>query len=153
MTFFQILFSIFLLVPVIEIYLLIKVGGLLGAFPTIFLIVFTAVLGAWLLRIQGFSTLQRVQQSFSNGKIPAIEMMEGLVLAVAGALLLTPGFFTDTIGFILLVPVCRRWIIKWLLSRSTIFQVKKSTYTHYNDPSPERTEPRVIDGEYRREDN
>ena len=102
---FQILLLLFLVVPIIEIYLLIQVGGYLGAGTTIFLVVFTAVLGAWLLRIQGFSTMRRVQNSVARGEIPAIEMLGGVLLLLSGALLLTPGFFTDTIGFLLLFPV------------------------------------------------
>jgi len=92
---FQILFLLFLLIPLLEIYLLIKVGGIIGALPTVFIVVFTAVLGAWLLRIQGLSTLMRVRSTLAQGGIPAVEMLEGAVLLVAGALLLTPGFFTD----------------------------------------------------------
>ena len=109
---FQLLFVLFLVIPLAEIYLLIKVGGIVGAGPTVFLVVFTAVLGAWLLRIQGFSTLARVRSTMSQGGIPAIEMMEGAVLLVSGALLLTPGFFTDTIGFLCLIPALRRAMIR-----------------------------------------
>ena len=117
---FQILLLLFLVVPIIEIYLLIQVGGYLGAGTTIFLVVFTAVLGAWLLRIQGFSTMRRVQNSVARGEIPAIEMLGGVLLLLSGALLLTPGFFTDTIGFLLLFPVVRHGLVIWFLSRSNI---------------------------------
>ena len=97
-------FSFFLLllivVPVVEIYFLIQVGGVIGAFSTIVLIVITAVLGAYLFRQQGLATFQRVQATIARGEIPALEMIEGLVLMVSGGLLLTPGFFTDIVGFI-----------------------------------------------------
>ena len=89
---FQLLFLLFIIVPLTEIYLLIQVGGVIGALPTVLLVVFTAVLGAWLLRMQGVSTLRRVQSAMQHGQIPAIEMVEGMVLVVSGALLLTPGF-------------------------------------------------------------
>ncbi len=107
----QSLFLSFLIVPLVEIYLLIKVGGLIGAGPTVFMVVFTAVLGAFLIRLQGISTMNRVREMLMRGEIPAIEVMEGLVLLVSGALLLTPGFFTDTLGFLGLVPPLRRHLI------------------------------------------
>jgi len=113
----SILFILFIAIPLLEIYLLIEVGGIIGAFPTVFMVVFTAVLGAWLLRIQGFSTLNRVRRTLANGGIPALEILEGAVLLVSGALLLTPGFFTDTIGFICLAPTFRRGVIRWALGR------------------------------------
>ena len=83
---------LFLIIPIIEIYFLIKVGEVIGALPTIILVVLTAVIGAGLLRQQGLSTLARLQQNISQGKIPAQEMVEGVLLAVGGALLMTPGF-------------------------------------------------------------
>ena len=91
---------LFLVIPIIEVYLLIEVGGIIGAGWTILLIVLTAIIGVNLLRQQGVSTLMRANQAMSQGQIPAMEMMEGIFLAVGGALLITPGFFTDAIGFI-----------------------------------------------------
>jgi len=117
---FRILFILFITVPVIEIYLLIQVGSLIGALPTIGVVIGTAILGAFLLKQQGLSTLQRVQIQLSKGQIPAIEMLEGLILLICGALLLTPGFFTDTIGFLCLVPVLRRGLARWLLKHINI---------------------------------
>jgi UPF0716 protein FxsA len=117
---FRLLLTLFLVIPIIEIYLLIKVGGLIGAVPTVFLVVFTAILGAVLLRQQGFATLGRVQASLARGELPAIELLEGALLLIGGALLLTPGFFTDTIGFICLIPRLRRAIILWALKRGII---------------------------------
>lgn len=116
----RLLLILFLTVPLIELYLLIKVGGMIGALPTVALVVLTAILGAGLLRWQGFATMQRVRQTLARGELPAIEMLEGVVLLFCGALLLTPGFFTDTIGFIGLVPSVRRHLILWLLSRGLI---------------------------------
>ena len=116
----RLLLILFLSVPLIEIYLLIQVGGILGALPTVGLIILTAILGAGLLRLQGLSTMQRVRQTMARGEVPAIEMLEGLVLLFCGALLLTPGFFTDIIGFLGLVPVLRRGLILWLLSKGLI---------------------------------
>lgn len=148
---FAILFTLFLLIPLVEIYLLIKVGGLIGAVPTIVLVVFTAVLGAFLLRIQGFSTLSRLRETAARGGIPAIEMLEGAVLLIAGALLLTPGFFTDAIGFACLIPPLRRYVILRLLKRffqpvSTYQQPPQYSHGHHHRPD-------VIEGEYRKEDD
>lgn len=168
---FSILLIIFLLVPIIEIYLLIEVGGVIGALPTVFLVVFTAVLGAWLLRIQGFSTLNRVRQTLAAGGIPAFEMLEGLILLVAGALLLTPGFFTDTIGFLCLMPAVRRLFLIWISSRfmapggsrgaKFYYQVNgqqtQSPHrpgSHARDRKPGKEKPHtVIEGEFRREED
>jgi len=122
---FRILFLVFLVVPLVEIYLLIKVGGLIGALPTVFLVVFTAVLGAFLLRMQGLSTLARVQAALARGELPAMEILEGAVLLVAGALLLTPGFFTDTLGFLALVPNIRRAALRALLRHNQPIQESK----------------------------
>ncbi|VAW98057.1 hypothetical protein MNBD_GAMMA20-59 [hydrothermal vent metagenome] len=145
---FQILFLLFLLIPLLEIYLLIKVGGIIGALPTVFMVVFTAVLGAWLLRIQGLSTLMRVRSTLAKGGIPALEMLEGAVLLVAGALLLTPGFFTDAIGFACLVPGLRRALIRRLLRN-----VVATDFDGPQGPASRPHGPRTIDGEFRREDD
>ncbi|MCP1336490.1 FxsA family protein [Futiania mangrovi] len=100
----------FIAVPLIEIALFIQVGGLIGLWPTLAIIVLTAVIGVALLRQQGLSTLTRAQARMDRGEMPVREMLEGILLAIAGALLLTPGFFTDAIGFALLVPAVRQAI-------------------------------------------
>lgn len=117
---FPIFAVLFLVVPILEITLLIQVGSVIGALWTVFLVVFTAVLGAYLLRQQGLSTLTRFQNSMSQGKMPANEMLEGLVLVVGGALLMTPGFFTDAIGFACLFPLTRMGIVKYMVKHSTM---------------------------------
>ncbi len=114
---FPIFTVLFLVVPIVEIYLLLEVGGLIGAFPTIILVVLTAVIGAGLLRQQGLSTLARLQQNMGQGKIPAQEMIEGVLLAVGGALLMTPGFVTDTMGFLCLLPFSHKFIAKNIMKR------------------------------------
>ena len=152
---FRFLFLLFLIIPMVEIYLLIKVGSVIGALPTVGLVVFTAVLGAWLIRLQGFSTLQRVRSTMDQGGIPAVEMLEGAVLMIAGALLLTPGFFTDTIGFLCLIPPLRRKLIRWALSHIFLGGGgfggpgggSRGSY------SEQHHGPRTIEGEYRREDD
>lgn len=110
------LFAVFLSVPLIEVWLLVKVGSLIGAGWTIFLVVLTAFIGAALVRAQGLSTLARSQELLHQGELPAVELLEGAALLIAGALLLTPGFLTDTVGFLLLLPPLRRRIIEtWVL--------------------------------------
>ena len=156
---FAILLVLFIAIPIIEIYLLIEIGSIIGSFATIFAVVFTAVLGVWLLRIQGFSTLRRVQQTAAQGGIPAIEMLEGAMLLVAGALLLTPGFFTDTIGFLCLVPPLRRSMALWFFQRIFRFPTNGGPTGkppgggfHSSDHPQHRHRPDVIEGEYRRDD-
>ncbi len=151
---FRILLLLFLTIPMLEIYLLIEVGGMIGALPTVFMVVFTAVLGAWMLRIQGFSTLTRVRTSMEQGGIPALEMLEGAVLLVSGALLLTPGFFTDAIGFLCLIPSLRRTMIRWALGRFLM----PSGFGGPGGPgsghhSTRHSGPATLEGEFRRDDD
>jgi UPF0716 protein FxsA len=143
---FPLLAVLFLVVPLVEIYLLIQVGQVIGAGWTVFLVVLTAVIGVWLLRIQGISTLMRAQQRLRDNEMPAQEMLEGVGLVIAGALLLTPGFFTDTIGFLLLFPPTRIWLVGRIVSRMVV-----SGQVHMHGQAPRQHD--VIDGvKYRRED-
>jgi len=139
---FRFLFILFLLVPLVEIYFLIKVGDVIGAGWTIFAIVSTAVIGAGLLRIQGASTLLRAQSNLAKGSLPAMEMMEGFALALSGVLLLTPGFFTDTFGFLLLIPPVRRWLINRNLQDATFTQ---GGFTSSSDSDPTIIEGEIVD--------
>jgi len=155
----KILFLVFLVVPLVEIYLLIQIGSIVGAGTTIFLVVFTAMLGAILVRAQGFSTLARVQSQLGSGQIPAVEIVEGLFLFISGALLLTPGFFTDAIGFIFLTPPLRRMIIHGLIDRGLFRSFSQGNPNsgfqdfHYDSsdrpPRSRRDQPRVIDVDHR----
>lgn len=132
----------FIAVPLIEIALFIQVGGLLGLWPTLALIVLTAMLGIGLLRIQGFATLQRARASMDRREPPVREVFEGLLLFVAGAFLLTPGFFTDACGFLLLVPPLRTAIVAGLLARMVVAADMRG------DPRRRPEDPDVIDGDY-----
>ena len=107
---------IFFLVPLIEMVILIEVGGLIGALPTISLVILTAVAGIWLLRLEGIATLHRVQNKVARGEVPETELLEGIMLIFGGALLLTPGFATDAAGFICLLPGLRRPIASKIIS-------------------------------------
>lgn len=149
----------FIAIPIIEMWLLIKIGGLIGALPTIGLVLLTAIIGLALLRQQGFSTLMRGRSKMESGEIPALEMIEGLVLAVSGALLLTPGFFTDALGFAGLLPFSRRWMVNRLLARGQIIDayyhssVTRSVHRDGDRVSrPAGDGKDAIEGEFRRED-
>ena len=113
---FKILFILFLTIPLIEITILIEIGRVFGAIYTIILVIGTAALGAALLRHQGLATLMKVQNSMNQGQLPATELTEGLILLIAGALLLTPGFFTDVFGFLVLIPALRRRLAQTILT-------------------------------------
>ena len=106
----------FLAIPLIEIAILIEIGKVVDATYTIILVIGTAALGAALLRQQGLSTIAKVQRNMNQGSLPAIELIEGLMLLVASALLLTPGFFTDIFGFLALIPTLRRRIVQTFLA-------------------------------------
>ena len=140
---FKLLFILFLLVPLVEIFFLIQVGQVIGAGWTIFLVVATAVIGAFLLRLQGFQTLHRAQRTMQQGQLPATEMLEGLCLLVSGALLLTPGFVTDTMGFLLLMPPVRQLMIAQMLKNSQFVFKTRGTGFHYQSQDQHHT----IDGE------
>ena len=143
---FPFLLLLFFLVPLIEIYLLIEIGGVIGVGWTIFFVVFTAVLGAFLVRAQGFATINRIRAQMNQGQLPAVELIEGLFLLIAGALLLTPGFFTDAIGFVCLTPPLRRSIIKYILSKGFVQSPKQHTSSRSQSQHP-------IEGEFRRMDD
>lgn len=142
---FQILFLVVLVIPFAEIYLLLQVGGMIGALPTIFLVVFTAVLGAGLLKQQGFATFQRFQAGLAQGEVPAYEMIEGPIILLGGALLLTPGFITDMLGFACLVPRLRRNIARYLIENHLIQAVGAARQSR-------PTEKNVLEGEFYKED-
>ena len=108
---------IFMLVPIVEMWILIEVGGWIGALPTISLVVLTATLGLSLLKRQGLSILMSARRKMDEGSIPASELVSGVMIAVGGALLLTPGFVTDAIGFALLIPQTRQWLLFKLIDR------------------------------------
>ncbi|EGV16655.1 FxsA family protein [Thiocapsa marina] len=130
-------------IPMIEIYIMIQVGSEIGAFPTIALAIFTAIVGIWLVRHQGFGLLARVREITDRGEVPALEVLDGALLLVAGLFLLLPGFLTDTIGFLLLVPPLRQWIVGRYVR---VIPVRTGT------PPGGGAGPRVIEGDYRRED-
>jgi UPF0716 protein FxsA len=110
------LLLIFTLIPVLEIYVLLKVGQQLGVSPTIALILLTGIAGAYLARTQGLDIIRRIQQQTAQGQLPAESLLDGAMVLAGGLLLLTPGFCTDLIGFCLLVPLSRQ-ALKTMLRR------------------------------------
>ena len=139
---FKLLFILFLVVPLLEIYLLIEIGGQIGPIATVSLVLFTAALGVFLLRLQGLATLNKVRTSLDKKELPAIALVEGLFLLVAGALLLTPGFFTDFVGFVILIPPVRARFAAVVLHALIISQQKHS----------EKDQENILEGEFWEDD-
>jgi len=108
------LFWLFVLVPVAEIYLLVTVGSSIGAFPTVALVILTALAGAHLARMQGLSTMMRIRENLDQGFMPAEELLDGVLIFLAGMVLLTPGFLTDIAGLLILLPATRNLFKQWL---------------------------------------
>ncbi|RKZ87937.1 MAG: exlusion protein FxsA [Candidatus Parabeggiatoa sp. nov. 1] len=144
MSSFRSLLLLFIIVPILEIYLLITVGSFIGVLPTVLLVILTAILGTYLLRIQGLATMQKMQNTLQQGQLPAEALFEGILLLLGGALLLTPGFFTDTVGFMCLIPSVRQYLVHWLHQRLQVVGTSA--------PPEHPKRPSTIEGEYRRED-
>jgi UPF0716 protein FxsA len=142
-------FLIFFLTPIVEMYLLIEVGGIIGAWPTIGLVMLTAMIGITLLRRQGFATLTRGMQRLEGGELPAREMAEGILLAVAGALLLTPGFVTDVVGFALLTPPIRAGIGDRMLNQVRVVSMSEAGFRGPPDAG-DRPRGQTIEGDFER---
>ncbi len=138
------LFVPFVLVPLIEIALFIQVGGWIGLWPTLAIVVVTAILGTTLVRRQGVRAIQELRGTINALRDPTEPLAHGAMILVAGALLLTPGFFTDALGFALLIPPVRSAAYRWLRQR-----IKVERFS-YGDPQYERASPRpdIIDGDY-----
>lgn len=152
------LFILFVVMPIAEITLLIKVGQQIGALYTAGLVVSTAFIGSLMLRQQGLSTLFRAQERMNSGQIPLQEMLEGIFLAVGGALLITPGFITDVFGFLCLIPVTRKGIVR-LAGRHvkvhSAASMHQSHFTHSHGSAGFRPggQDDPIEGEFQRDEN
>ncbi|MDE1210199.1 FxsA family protein [Vibrio aestuarianus] len=157
---FPILLLLFIFVPIIEIGLFIQVGGILGLWPTIAFVLLTAFVGASLVRSQGLQTLLSVQNRLQQGELPAQQIFEGVMLAVAGVLLLTPGFMTDAIGMLVLLPAPRAVIAKYLMSKMVVKGMASgfhsSPYQHdpfHHDSHRSSEQGDTFEGEFERKDN
>ncbi len=148
------LFIIFAILPIIEIMVLVNVTQEIGGWNTFFLVLVTAFIGAYLVRHQGIATLTAAQQKMQSGAVPEQEMAEGVLLLIAGVLLVTPGFITDGLGFLLSLPMTRPYIAKQLLSRVAV-KVSSQGGAHFHQQqwqakwqSPPSQDDDVIEGEY-----
>lgn len=151
---------LFIIVPIVEMWVLIEVGSAIGALSTILLVFLTAAIGLALLRQQGMSTLLKVNQRMERGELPAGEILEGVMLAVGGALLLTPGFITDAFGFCCLLPPTRKAMVALLLKQGVVMasygaaNSSSFQYSHSesSSESSRNVDNNIIDGDFRRED-
>ncbi len=150
---FLLLVFLFIAVPIAEISVLIRVGSSIGVLNTIVFVIFTAVLGAYLVRQQGFATLSKLQQETNAGRVPAMQIAEGVALLFAGAVLMTPGFITDAVGFAILIPPVRQALIAWA-AKNFFKGGVASAYSSGNYPGSGNSngahsaDPNVIEGEY-----
>ncbi|SRR5690554_5775657 len=108
------LLTIFILVPILEIYVLISAGKIIGVWPTIGLIILTGMAGAYLLRTQGADVLRRINMSLNQGELPKEDIIDGAMIFCGGLTLFTPGFCTDILGFAMIMPLTRPWLKKWM---------------------------------------
>ena len=124
------IFPIFVVVTLAEIYVLVSVGDAIGAWSTILLVIITALIGSTLLKQQGWSIMAKAQQNIAEGRTPALEMLEGVVILVSGVLLLTPGFITDGLGLLGLMPWSRSYFINHFLEKNAerVFSNKNSVF-------------------------
>ena len=120
------LFLAFTIIPIIEIYLLIEIGSILGALTAVILVILTGFLGAFLARMQGLQTFFRIQVSLREGRMPSSDLLDALLIVIAGLVLLTPGFLTDSVGFLLLIPATRNSIKYWLRRQIELRYVSNS---------------------------
>lgn len=145
------LLILFIGVPILEIAVFIRAGELIGLWPTIGVVVLTAIAGSALLRYQGFATLTRARQTLARDELPLREMFDGLCLLAAGILLLTPGFVTDTLGFLLFLPpvrlVLRYWIVRRALASGEI-RFRGQTINPRGGGEDHRDETIIIEGEF-----
>ena len=139
------LLILFILIPIIEIGLFIQVGGVIGLWPTLAIVILTAIIGTTMLRNQGISTMARLQSSLQTGESPVDPIVHGALILVSGVLLLTPGFFTDGIGFLLLFPPIRAALIKWGAAKAFGGGFIVTGQTNQNQQPDNNT---VLDGEF-----
>ena len=146
------LFPIFVVVTLAEIYVLVTVGQAIGGLSTVLLVIITAFIGSRLLKQQGWSTMAKAQQSIAEGRTPALEMFEGVVILVSGILLLTPGFITDILGLLGLMPWSRSYFINHFLEKNAerVFSKKNSVFINKGENSETKkpNKDETIEGEF-----
>ena len=145
------LFPIFVVVTLAEIYVLVSVGQAIGGLSTVLLVVITAFIGTSLLRQQGWSTMAQAHQSMAEGRTPAMEMLEGVVILVSGILLLTPGFLTDGLGLLGLMPWSRHYFINHFLEKNAerVFKSRNSVFINRSETTDSKSKKdETIEGEF-----
>ena len=146
------IFPIFVVVTLAEIYVLVSVGDAIGAWSTILLVIITALIGSTLLKQQGWSIMAKAQQNIAEGRTPALEMLEGVVILVSGVLLLTPGFITDGLGLLGLMPWSRRYFINHFLEKNAerVFSKRNTVFINRTKSSESKTvnKDEPIEGEF-----
>ncbi len=148
---------LFLLFPLIELALLIQVGSAIGVLPTLLLVIATAVLGSILLRVAGVATAWRAREKLARGELPEQEMLEGLLIAVGGGLLLLPGFISDIFGAFCLIPFTRRLLVDKVRLRAAEQAMRQRAFfddqaARSGQTRPGASQPNVLEGEYERRD-
>lgn len=145
----RILFLTFLIVPIIEIGLFIALGQAIGLWPTLLGIVITALIGSAIIRSQGVSLIAEIRRLTAQGQMPARQIADGFMLGISGALLLTPGYFTDAIGFLFLVPAIRGQVYQFVSQRVQIFATSsysaQSSHPFNRSGAPHNRDDSVVD--------
>ena len=141
-----------LLFPVIELAVLIQVGSAIGVLPTLLLVIGTAILGSVLLRVAGLATAWRARERLARGELPEQEMLEGLLIAVGGGLLLLPGFISDILGVLCLTPFTRRLLVGKIRRRAQEQAMRQRAFFDDQAARSGKTNPNVLEGEYERRD-
>ena len=147
----------FIILPILEMLVLIKVGGMIGAWNTVALVLLGGIIGLQVIRQQGLSTMIKAQQKMASGELPATEMVEGFMIAMGGGLMMLPGLLTDVLGVLLLIPPVRKYIIgrmvasgRWRVQQTNIYEAEFNRETHWDS---EQTHIRhTIDGEFSKDD-
>ena len=148
----------FIILPILEMLVLIEVGSVIGAWNTVALVLFGAIVGLQVIRQQGLSTMIKAQQKMAAGELPATEMVEGFMIAIGGGLMLMPGLVTDIFGILLLIPPVRRFIIKrmvasgrWRVQQTNIYDTEFRRESHWESQHTQINHT-TIDGEFSKDD-
>lgn len=139
------LMLLLVVLPLLEIFVMVKVGSVIGAWTTVMLVIAAAATGVALIRMQGLITWRRVSAALARGQLPAMELIEGVVILIAGVLLVIPGFISDVLGILCLIPPVRRLIVLWVLRHALSVKPTRS-----DGPTPP-SRPRTIDGDFKRD--
>ncbi|MBE8168637.1 MAG: FxsA family protein [Shewanella sp.] len=150
-----VLLALFILIPVLELSLMIHVGGIIGTWNTVGLVIFTAVVGGSLVRSQGLETLYSVREKIAKGEAPGKEIVEGMMLAIAGVFLVLPGFITDFIGLLFLTPITRAPIATFLFKRMKVNMVNQGQFNQsghnpFSSNKPSSNDDNTFEGDFER---